>query len=47
MNITEFQEKLLQQALQVGLTEAEVYFERKQSFQCKLHEGAIDSYETS
>ena len=47
MNITEFQEKLLQQALQAGLTEAEVYFERKQSFQCKLHEGEIDSYETS
>lgn len=47
MNITEFQEKLLQQALQAGLSEAEVYFERKQSFQCMLHEGEIDSYETS
>ena len=47
MNITEFQEKLLQPALQASLTEAELYFERKESFQCMLHKGEIDNYETS
>jgi len=47
MNIAEYQEKLLDQAIDAGFTEAEVYFERKNSFQCMLYEGQIDSYETS
>ncbi|MFJ7732130.1 TldD/PmbA family protein [Lysinibacillus sp. NPDC097231] len=47
MNIVEYQEKLLGKAIEAGFKEAEVYFERKNSFQCMLFEGQIDSYETS
>ncbi|KMY32977.1 peptidase U62 [Lysinibacillus xylanilyticus] len=47
MNIVEYQEKLLDKAIKAGFKEAEVYFERKNSFQCMLYEGQIDSYETS
>ncbi|MGE7091785.1 TldD/PmbA family protein [Lysinibacillus sp. NPDC048646] len=47
MTIAEFQEKLLQQAVDADFKEVEVYFERKTSFECKLYEGQIDSYETS
>ncbi|KQL36517.1 TldD/PmbA family protein [Psychrobacillus sp. FJAT-21963] len=47
MNITEFQEELLNKAKSVGFTEAEVYYERSESFQCMIFEGEIDSYETS
>ncbi|WP_155592846.1 TldD/PmbA family protein [Lysinibacillus cavernae] len=47
MNIAQYQDKLLQQATQAGLTEAEVYYEHKTSFQCTLYEGELDSYETS
>ena len=47
MTSTEFQEKLLQKAIEAGFKEAEVYFEQKSSFQCQLFEGEIDSYETS
>ncbi|EON72405.1 TldD/PmbA family protein [Lysinibacillus sphaericus] len=47
MRIAEFQDKLLQQAIDADFKEAEVYFERKKSFACKLYEGQIDSYETS
>ncbi|MFJ6264339.1 TldD/PmbA family protein [Lysinibacillus xylanilyticus] len=47
MNIVEYQEKLLDKAIKAGFKEAELYFERKNSFQCMLYEGQIDSYETS
>jgi len=47
MNIAEYQEKLLDQAMEAGFTEAEVYYERKNTFKCMLYEGQIDSYETS
>ncbi|MGE7688774.1 TldD/PmbA family protein [Lysinibacillus sp. NPDC097214] len=47
MNIAEYQEKLLDQAIEAGFTEAEVYYERKNTFKCMLYEGQIDSYETS
>ncbi|MGE7914633.1 TldD/PmbA family protein [Lysinibacillus xylanilyticus] len=47
MNIAEYQEKLLNNAIEAGFKEAEVYYERKNSFQCMLYEGQIDSYETS
>ncbi|MCM0623423.1 TldD/PmbA family protein [Lysinibacillus sp. OL1_EC] len=47
MSITQFQNKLLQEAALAGLTEAEVYYEQKTSFQCTLYEGELDSYETS
>ncbi|MEA0566055.1 MULTISPECIES: TldD/PmbA family protein [Lysinibacillus] len=47
MSITQYQKNLLQQAVEAGLTEAEVYYEQKTSFQCTLYEGELDSYETS
>lgn len=47
MQITEFQEELLSKAIDAGFQEAEVYYERSESFQCMIFEGEIDSYETS
>ncbi|MGE7921107.1 TldD/PmbA family protein [Viridibacillus sp. NPDC093762] len=47
MKITEFQEKLLQKAMESGFKEAEVFYEKAESFQCMIFEGEIDSYETS
>ncbi|MBK3493784.1 TldD/PmbA family protein [Viridibacillus sp. YIM B01967] len=47
MEITEFQEKLLQKAMNAGFKEAEVYYEHAESFQCMIYDGEIDSYETS
>ncbi|MGE7835405.1 TldD/PmbA family protein [Viridibacillus arvi] len=47
MKITEFQEKLLQKAMDAGFKEAEVFYEKAESFQCMIFEGEIDSYETS
>lgn len=47
MNISRYQEKLLDKALEAGFIEAEVYYEQKKSFQCMLYKGEIDSYETS
>lgn len=47
MQITEFQEELLSKAIEAGFKEAEVYYERSESFQCMIFEGEIDSYETS
>ncbi|TQR20840.1 TldD/PmbA family protein [Psychrobacillus vulpis] len=47
MNITEFQEELLSKAMGAGFEEAEVYYERSNSFQCMIFKGDIDSYETS
>jgi len=47
MNITDFQEELLNKAMDAGFKEAEVYYERTESFQCMIFEGEIDSYETS
>lgn len=47
MKITEFQEKLLQKAMDSGFKEAEVFYEKAETFQCMIFEGEIDSYETS
>ncbi|MGG0656845.1 TldD/PmbA family protein [Rummeliibacillus pycnus] len=47
MKLKEFQEQLLQDALNAGFTEVELYYEQKESFQCMIFEGEIDSYETS
>ncbi|MFJ8063285.1 TldD/PmbA family protein [Psychrobacillus sp. NPDC096426] len=47
MQITEFQEELLKKAMDAGFKEAEVYYERSETFQCMIFEGEIDSYETS
>ena len=47
MTINEFQEKLLADAMDAGFKEAEVYYERSESFRCMIFEGEIDSYETS
>ncbi len=47
MTIIEFQEKLLAGAMDAGFKEAEVYYERSESFRCMIFEGEIDSYETS
>ena len=47
MNINEFQEKLLSEAMDAGFKEAEIYYERSESFRCTIFEGEIDSYETS
>ena len=47
MTIKEFQEKLLADAMDAGFKEAEVYYERSESFRCTIFEGEIDSYETS
>ncbi|MGE7625279.1 TldD/PmbA family protein [Viridibacillus sp. NPDC096237] len=47
MKITEFQEKVLQKAMDAGFKEAEVFYENAESFQCMIFEGEIDSYETS
>ena len=47
MNINEFQEKLLSEAMAVGFEEAEIYYEKSASFRCTIFEGDIDSYETS
>lgn len=47
MNLTQLQETLLKKATEAGFTEAEVYYERVESFKCMIYEGEIDSYETS
>ncbi|CAM3190018.1 TldD/PmbA family protein [Filibacter tadaridae] len=47
MDIIEFQEQLLVEANASGFKEAEVYYERSESFRCTIFEGEIDSYETS
>lgn len=47
LNITKFKDELLNRAVNAGLKEAEVYYERTESFQCMIFEGEIDSYETS
>ncbi|MCM3757317.1 TldD/PmbA family protein [Sporosarcina aquimarina] len=47
MDILLFQEELLKRAKDVGFSEAEVYYEKSNSFQVKIFEGEIDSYETS
>lgn len=45
--MNEFQEKLLSEATAAGFKEAEIYYERSESFRCTIFEGEIDSYETS
>ena len=47
MTINEFQKKLLAEAMNAGFKEAEVYYEKSESFQVLIFEGEIDSYETS
>lgn len=47
MKRTQFQETLLAKATETGFTEAEIYYERSESFKCMIFEGEIDSYETS
>ena len=47
MTIKEFQEKLLTEAMDAGFTEAEVYYEKSESFRVMIFKGEIDSYETS
>lgn len=47
MNINDFQEKLLSKATDAGFIEAEIYYERSESFRCSIFEGEINSYETS
>ncbi len=47
MDIQRFQEELLSKAQDAKFEEAEVYYEKSNSFQVKIFEGEIDSYETS
>ncbi|HWI50210.1 MAG TPA: TldD/PmbA family protein [Rummeliibacillus sp.] len=47
MKLKEFQEQLLLDAQNAGFKEVELYYEHKESFQCMVFEGEIDSYETS
>ncbi|HJF34215.1 MAG TPA: TldD/PmbA family protein [Sporosarcina psychrophila] len=47
MTINEFQEKLLAEAMGTGFKEAEVYYEKSESFRVMTFKGEIDSYETS
>ena len=47
MTINEFQKKLLAEAMNAGFKEAEVYYEKSESFQVMIFKGEIDSYETS
>lgn len=47
MKRKEFQQQLLQDALHAGFSEVELYYEQKESFQCKIFDGELDSYETS
>ncbi len=47
MDITQFQNQLLQAAMNAGFSEAEIYYQRAESFGFTLFEGEIDSYETS
>lgn len=47
MKLKEFKEQLLQAALDAGFQEAEIYYQKTESFECTVFEGEIDSYETS
>lgn len=47
MKMKQFQTTLLTAAKKAGFQEAEMYYENSTSFNCKIFEGAIDSYETS
>ncbi len=47
MDIQRFQEELLEKAGEVGFEETEVYYEKSDSFQVRIFEDEIDSYETS
>lgn len=47
MDIHEFKTNVLVAANAVGFQEAEVYYEHSTSFNCKVFEGEIDSYETA
>ncbi len=47
MDIKQFETALLTTAKEAGFQEAELYYEKSTSFNCKIFEGAIDSYETS
>ena len=47
MDITTFQTELVKNAIESGFKEAEVYYIDSNSFQVKIFEGEIDSYETS
>lgn len=47
MEMKQFQTTLLTAAKEAGFQEAEMYYENSTSFNCKIFEGAIDSYETS
>jgi PmbA protein len=45
MNIQEFQAKLFDAAKSFGYTDAEIYYENKEVFGCRVYEGEIDHYE--
>lgn len=47
MDIKNYQAELIAKAMDAGFKEAEVYYEDSNSFQVKIFEGEIDSYETS
>lgn len=47
MKNKEFETLLLAAAKDAGFEEAEMYYEKSSSFNCKIFEGEIDSYETS
>ncbi|MGX9134219.1 TldD/PmbA family protein [Rummeliibacillus sp. JY-2-4R] len=47
MDIAQFQNQLLEAAINAGFSEAEIYYQSAESFGFTLFEGEIDSYETS
>ena len=47
MDVIEFQDKLLTEAMEAGFKDVELYYEKSESFGCRIYKGELDHYETS
>jgi PmbA protein len=47
MELTTFRKQLFQEGEKLGFTDLEIYYEKQESFSCKLFKGEIDGYQSS